>query len=211
MCAALFVIVGLGIGCGFVTGVLIGFSPLTVLALCFGFWIISMLKPLFAPIYKYVMPVGLSLVGTLTYGIVGFGAGYIVAAILQLIADHRRFSTLEEATGLLRPRIRSAEAVLLRKMESWAFGLTPVEIIISRSALGLVIIGMIYSIVLHTLLGVAWCNVGAGRFSEMVTRGSTIDILLGLGEMGAALGFLRQVSESIMAFLTSSGRWSPYR
>ena len=90
------IIVGLGIVCGFITGMVIGVcGGLPVVGGSILLWLLSLRAPVSVPMYRYVAPVALPLVGMLILGMVGYGIGCLVAIILQVIADDRRFSYSE--------------------------------------------------------------------------------------------------------------------
>lgn len=74
--------------------VMIAFSVVATLI-----WIYAVGAPLAFPVYKGILPALYPMIGLLSFGLVGFGIGWLVAGFFYCIADWRRFDRLSEMTG----------------------------------------------------------------------------------------------------------------
>lgn len=165
-------------------------TPLLALGgICAVLWVVSMISPMVPPLYKLLGSTALPLIGAVAFGIVGFGAGFALAAVLQLVADFRRFVIMERAAtmGFNVPGVMSVESI------------------IAREATSLVVAAVGVGVLLKSGMGVEWLSPGSGQFGGWVPRESATGSLLGLTLLGGILGGARQCIESLVAYLTASG------
>ena len=146
----------------------------------------SLIVPMFPPLYKFMAPGSMPLVWSCLWGMAGFLIGWVTMMMMILAGDARRFNWMDQ------------------RIVSYSIRVTSVRTIVICELCAMILAGLGCLVILGLLYGMSWDCPGEGMLGKLLTEFPRRSAVLYAGLFGSLVGFTRQNLESFVAHIVAS-------